>query len=98
MDSPLRRWRRQHGMTQEQLSERCGVSVNTVARWEQADRMPSGPHVIRLIEITGMSADALLFPKRYLEEHPEFLERWGEIPPRRGRPKQLPEEGRGSGE
>jgi hypothetical protein len=49
--------------------------------------------VRRLIEITEMSADALMFPERYLIEHPEFLARWAEQPPRRGRPRrQLPEE------
>jgi transcriptional regulator with XRE-family HTH domain len=94
MDSPLRRWRRKQGISQGELAQRCGVSVNTVARWEQADRTPSGPHMRRLTEITGLSADALLFPQRYLVEHPEFLARWAEIPPRRGRPRQQPlEEG-----
>jgi transcriptional regulator with XRE-family HTH domain len=87
MDSPLRRWRRQARVTQEALARQCGVTKNTVARWEQADRMPSGPHVKTLIELTGLSADALMFPERYLIDHPEFLERWAEIPPRRGRPR-----------
>jgi transcriptional regulator with XRE-family HTH domain len=97
MDSPLRRWRRKHGVTQEQLAQRCEVSVNTVARWEQADRIPSGPHVRKLIEITRLSADALMFPGRYLVEHPECLARWAEIPPRRGRPKRsVGEEGEGT--
>jgi transcriptional regulator with XRE-family HTH domain len=95
MDSPLRRWRRKHGVTQEQLAQRCGVTKNTVARWEQADRIPSGPHVRRLVEITGLSADALMFPAHYLTEHPEFFARWAEIPPRRGRPRQSPPGGEG---
>jgi transcriptional regulator with XRE-family HTH domain len=87
MDSPLRRWRRKYGVTQEQIAQRCGVSTNSIARWEQANRVPSGPHVRKLIEITGLSADALMFPERYLAEHPEFLARWAEQPPRRGRPR-----------
>jgi len=91
MDSPLRRWRRKHRVTQEALAQRCGVTTNTVARWEQADRIPSGPHVRKLIEIT----DALMFPEAYLVQHPEFLARWAEIPPRRGRPKRS-EQGEGS--
>jgi transcriptional regulator with XRE-family HTH domain len=102
MDSPLRRWRRKYGVTQEELARRCGVSKNTVARWEQAasraGRIPSGPHVRQLIEITGLSADALMFPERYLAEHPEILARWAEIPPRRGRPRQQPPEGEKSRE
>jgi transcriptional regulator with XRE-family HTH domain len=87
MDSPLRRWRRKYGVTQAQLAQRCGVSINTVARWEQASRIPSGPHVQVLIEVTGLSAEALMFPQRYLRQHPNLLERWAEQPPRRGRPK-----------
>jgi transcriptional regulator with XRE-family HTH domain len=90
MDSPLRRWRRKHGMTQEQLGQRCGVTKNTIARWEQGFRMPGGPSVRKLIEATGLSADALMFPERYLAEHPTFLVRWAEQPPRRGRPRQHP--------
>jgi transcriptional regulator with XRE-family HTH domain len=92
MDSPLRRWRRKHGMTQDELAGRLRVSTNTIARWEQANRTPSGPHMRLLAELTGLSADALLFPQRYLLEHPEFLGRWAETPPRRGRPKRSAEE------
>jgi transcriptional regulator with XRE-family HTH domain len=91
MDSPLRRWRRKHGITQEALGERCGVTKNTIARWEQGFRLPGRDALMRLVEITGLSAEALVYPARYLEEHPTFLVEWAEQPPRRGRQRERPE-------
>jgi transcriptional regulator with XRE-family HTH domain len=97
IDSPLRRWRRARGYSQERLAALCGVQTNTVQRWEQAKRGPRGVALARLMAITGLSADALLFPTEYLREHPEFLSEWAETPRRRGpqpRRRQPPEEGK----
>jgi transcriptional regulator with XRE-family HTH domain len=90
MDSPLRRWRKSQNITQAELAKRCGVQLTTVARWEQQFRLPRGEQLARLAEVTGLSLEALLFPQRYLTEHPDFLATWAEQPPRRGRPRQRP--------
>ena len=87
IDSPLRRWRIKCEMTQAQLAAACGVTTNTVARWEQAFRVPRGEPLLRLMAVTGLSAEALMFPERYLEQHPTFLGAWASQPPRRGRPR-----------
>jgi transcriptional regulator with XRE-family HTH domain len=92
MDSPLRRWRRKHHKTQAEVGQQCGVTKNTVARWEQAFRVPRGAALLRLMEVTGLTAEALMFPERYLQEHPHFLSAWAEQPPRRGRPRRPPPE------
>jgi transcriptional regulator with XRE-family HTH domain len=92
IDSPLRRWRGSQGMTQAGLAERLGVRVTTVARWEQEERTPRGDQLLRLMEVTGLSAEALMFPKLYLQHHPEFLAEWSAQPPRRGRPRRQPPE------
>jgi transcriptional regulator with XRE-family HTH domain len=98
IDSPLRRWRRSQGLTQEDLAQRLGVKFSTVARWEQQFRTPRGQQLEKLAEVTGLSLEALLFPERYLREHPDFLATWGEQPPRRGRWKRSsPEEGTTNG-
>ena len=87
MDTPLRRWRRQHGYTQAQLAERCGVTANTIARYEEGRRIPRGAQLDRLIELTRLPTDALVRPARYLQDHPKFLQRWASpVPPHRGRP------------
>jgi transcriptional regulator with XRE-family HTH domain len=93
MDSPLRRWRRSQGLTQKQLAERLGVHMSTVAKYEQRFRVPREEELRTLADVTGLSLDAILFPETYLQEHPEFLAEWAELPPRRGRyPEPRPRE------
>jgi transcriptional regulator with XRE-family HTH domain len=96
-DSPLRRWRRKHGFTQGQLGRACGVTGNTVARWEKAEqdggRTPAGEALVRVIDQTHLPVEALVYPERYLREHPGFLAAWASEAQRRGRPKRPPGEG-----
>ena len=94
MDSPLRRWRKSQNVTQGELARRCGVPESTIAKWEQQFSQPRGARLAKLSDVTGLSLEALLFPRRYLEEHPDFLATWAEVPPRRGRyPESRPPEG-----
>jgi transcriptional regulator with XRE-family HTH domain len=94
-DSPLRRWRRKHGHTQAWLARRCGVTVTAVARWEKAEqkggRKPIGEALLCLLDVTGIPAEGLIFPQRYLQEHPSYLAAWASEAQRRGRPKRPPE-------
>jgi putative transcriptional regulator len=39
----IRRIRKELGLTQAEVAERCGVSDRTVRFWEQGERIPSGP-------------------------------------------------------
>jgi transcriptional regulator with XRE-family HTH domain len=84
MDSPMRRWRKSQNVTQTELARRVGVYVSTIAKWEQQFSRPRGQALERLVAVTGLSLEAILFPQRYLEEHPDFLATWAEVPPRRG--------------
>jgi transcriptional regulator with XRE-family HTH domain len=100
-DSPLRRWRRKHGLTQGELAKRCGVNLQTVARWEKAEqkgagRKPTGEALLCLMRETKIPAEGLLFPERYLREHPSYLAAWASGPRRRGRPRQEPSPGEGA--
>ncbi len=96
-DSPLRRWRRKHGMTQEQLALACDVAPQTVARWERAEqpggRKPTGEALLRVMRITKIPAEALIQPESFLREHPTYLAAWATEARGRGRPKDAPEEG-----
>jgi transcriptional regulator with XRE-family HTH domain len=96
-DSPLRRWRRKHRRTQAWLARQCAVTVTAVARWEKAEqkggRKPAGEALLCLTDVTRIPAEGLLFPERYLAEHPTYLAAWTSEPQRRGRPKRQPPEG-----
>jgi transcriptional regulator with XRE-family HTH domain len=93
MDSPLRRWRRSQGLKQRDLDARLGVPKGSIARWEQLLRVPSLDYLEKIADETGLPVEAILYPVRYLREHPDFLVTWAEVPPRRGRRKQPPPEG-----
>jgi transcriptional regulator with XRE-family HTH domain len=95
IDSPLRRWRKANGYTQEQLAALVGTHLDSVNRWEQGKRAPHSQTLARLMAITGLPSDAIIFPVRYLREHADYLSAYAELPPRRGRPPRQspPEEG-----
>jgi transcriptional regulator with XRE-family HTH domain len=91
-DSPLRRWRRKNHFTQKQLARAVGASSEAVARWEKAERppggrKPAGKLLVKLLQLTRLPAPALIFPERYLQEHPDFLAAFATKPQSRGRPK-----------
>jgi transcriptional regulator with XRE-family HTH domain len=86
VDTPLRRRRLQMGITQRHLAQQCGVTVTTIARYEQGARLPRGEELECLIRETGLNADALVRPTQFLAEHPAFLPEYAAPEPRRGRP------------
>jgi transcriptional regulator with XRE-family HTH domain len=85
-DTPLKRWRRQAGLTQAALAARCGVRVNTIARWERGEHVPWGNYLETLLHLTGLPTDALVRPTRFLAVHPDFLCDYASPALRRGRP------------
>ncbi len=52
--------RKKHGMTQEQLAERLGVSNKAVSKWERGAGVPELAQLIGLAEVFGVSVDALI--------------------------------------
>jgi transcriptional regulator with XRE-family HTH domain len=72
-DTPLRRWRLKHQLTQAALAQRVGVAVSTIARYEGGVQEPRGPYLDRMMSETGLPIDALMRPTQYLRDHPEFL-------------------------
>lgn len=82
-DHPLKRWRHREGITQAELARRCGVRINTVARWERGEQVPRGALLVKLLDATGLPADAIVTPERFLEQHPDFP----------GAPQPRPDEG-----
>ncbi len=56
----IRRLRKDHSMTQEQLAEALGVTVGAVYKWENALAIPEIRLLVELADLFGVSVDYLL--------------------------------------
>lgn len=66
--------RREHGLTQEQLAERIGVSRQAVSKWERTESSPDTDNLIALARLYGVTLDELLYGAgtgEALDEGPE---------------------------
>lgn len=57
----IRCLRRLRKLTQERMAELCGVSRQTVQKWESGESAPVYKHIRMLREHLGVSADYILF-------------------------------------
>lgn len=53
-------FRKQKGLSQEELAEQLGVSRQAVSRWELGQTLPDIPNLLQLCELFGVSADYLV--------------------------------------
>jgi transcriptional regulator with XRE-family HTH domain len=60
----LKQLRNEHGMTQEQLGEKIGVSNKTISRWETGNYMPTVDCLQMLSDIYQISINELLSGER----------------------------------
>ena len=56
----LKTLRRQHGLTQEQLAEKLGVSRQALSKWESDASIPDTENIIRLARLFDVTTDHLL--------------------------------------
>lgn len=72
----LAEMRRAHGLSQEELADRLGVSRQAVSKWERAESSPDTDNLIALAQLYGVSMDVLLglqLPKSPdLQDAPEY--------------------------
>ena len=52
--------RRRAGFTQEELAEKCGVSVQAVSKWENGHNLPDIENLMHIAELTNTSYSMLL--------------------------------------
>ena len=52
--------RKKHGLSQEELAEKIGVSRQAVSKWERAEASPDTDNLIALAKIYNISLDAML--------------------------------------
>lgn len=53
--------RRQHGLTQEQLAQKLGVSRQAVSKWERTESSPDTDNLIALARLYGVTLDQLIY-------------------------------------
>ena len=56
----IRELRKRRGLSQEKLAEQMGVSRQAVTKWEAGQSAPSSENLLRLAELLGTTAEALL--------------------------------------
>lgn len=56
----LKRERKKHDMSVEQVADIIGVHPNTVSAWESGRWEPTGKNLVQLASLFGCSADYLL--------------------------------------
>lgn len=67
----LKLYRKQSGMTQEQVAEKLGVSRQAVAKWENGESLPDIENIIALSDLYGTSVDYLVRNMTRLTENSE---------------------------
>lgn len=60
LSEQLSRYRKEAKMTQEELAEKCDVTRQAVAKWENGESTPSIEKLITLAEIYDISLDELV--------------------------------------
>ena len=60
--------RKQHGMTQQELSEKLGISRQAISCWERGTAVPSTENLISIGKLLGVSVDTLVNDALPLEE------------------------------
>ncbi len=60
MANRLYNYRKQSGLSQEELADKLGLSRQAVSKWERAEACPDTDNLIRLSKLYGVSIDTLL--------------------------------------
>ena len=60
IDRQIAKFRRQKGITQQELAERLGVSFQAVSKWERAKSYPDIQLLPELATLLGVTVDELL--------------------------------------
>ncbi len=71
----LLQYRKAHGLSQEELAEKIGVSRQAVSKWERAEASPDTDNLIILSEIYGVTLDDLLRGDSAAAEKPAEAEK-----------------------
>lgn len=76
----LRTYRKDAGMTQEQLAEALGVTVGAVYKWENGRSTPEISLLVEMADLFGISVDALLNYKVRSHDREQVVQRIKDMP------------------
>ena len=56
----IRKYRKDRGMTQEDLAEKLNLTLGTISKWERGSSEPELSYLMQLAQIFHISLDALI--------------------------------------
>jgi len=65
----LREVRMRNGLTQQQMADKLGISLNAYQKYEQAERSPSLECLVSIADIFDVSLDYLLCRDDFIQSH-----------------------------
>ena len=68
----LRKLREREGMSRRVLSELCGLSKNSIARYERGERVPSITDAVAIADFFEVSLDRLCGRKKFFPSEPRL--------------------------
>lgn len=71
----LRIYRRRFDLSQEELAEKCQVSRQAIAKWENGESIPTIEKLVYLADLYRVSLDELVGRKEYAEVFEEYVKR-----------------------
>lgn len=71
--STLRKLRQEKGLTQSEFGQKLFVNHSTVARWENASRLPDATMIPRIAKCLGVEAQELFQLAEQSEENPNVI-------------------------
>ncbi|MBQ6972941.1 MAG: helix-turn-helix domain-containing protein [Synergistaceae bacterium] len=71
--STLRKLREERGLSQRQLGQKLYVNPSTVARWENANRLPDAMMILRIAQCLGADLNDLFQLAAQSEESPNVI-------------------------
>ena len=72
----IKRLREEHGLTQEQLAEKLGVTYQAVSSWEREEYKPDTDKLVKLAEVLDVSLSAIAEEKRGIFKTKETIYNW----------------------
>ena len=64
-------YRKHHGISQEELAEKLGVSRQAISKWERSEASPDTDNLISLSQVYEVTLDALLYADPQSEKKAE---------------------------
>ena len=69
----LKKLREERGLSQKQLGQQMFVNHSTIARWENASRLPDAAMILRLAKCLGVDANNLFQLAAQSEDSPDVI-------------------------